>query len=108
MARIPVRAIVVAGLLTGAAGGAPFTQITPASGYAGLVLPAELLIGMGLGLSVMPLFATATREADPVDAGATGAAARAPGRFPPAVDVRVVHGIGSHGYRDDAAACWRR
>lgn len=30
---------------------------------------------MGLGLSVMPLFATATREADPADAGATGAAA---------------------------------
>jgi hypothetical protein len=66
---------VVPGLLIGAAGVALFTQITPASGYAGLVLPAELLIGMGLGLSVMPLFATATREADPADAGATGAAA---------------------------------
>jgi hypothetical protein len=39
------------------------------------VLPAELLLGIGLGLSVMPLFATATREADPADAGATGAAA---------------------------------
>jgi hypothetical protein len=66
---------VVPGLLTGAAGAALLTQITPASGYAGLVLPAELLIGIGLGLSVMPLFATATREADPADAGATGAAA---------------------------------
>jgi len=75
LARIPVRAIVVPGLLIGAAGAALFTQITPASGYAGLVLPAELLIGVALGLSVMPLFATATREADPADAGATGAAA---------------------------------
>jgi EmrB/QacA subfamily drug resistance transporter len=75
LARVPVRAIVVPGLLLGAAGAALLTQVTPASGYAGLVLPAELLIGLGLGLSVMPLFATATREADPADAGATGAAA---------------------------------
>jgi hypothetical protein len=75
LGRIPVRAIVVPGLLIGAAGAALFTQITPGSGYAGLVLPGELLIGLGLGLSVMPLFATATREADPADAGATGAAA---------------------------------
>jgi EmrB/QacA subfamily drug resistance transporter len=75
LARIPVRAIVVPGLLIGAAGAALLTQITPASGYAGLVLPAELLIGTGLGLSVMPLFATATQEADAADAGATGAAA---------------------------------
>jgi EmrB/QacA subfamily drug resistance transporter len=75
LARLPVRAIVVPGLLVGAAGAALFTQVSPASGYAGLVLPAELLIGLGLGLSVMPLFATATREADPADAGATGAAA---------------------------------
>jgi EmrB/QacA subfamily drug resistance transporter len=75
LARLPVRAIVVPGLLTGAAGAALLTQLTPASSYAGLVLPAELLLGIGLGLSVMPLFATATREADPADAGATGAAA---------------------------------
>jgi EmrB/QacA subfamily drug resistance transporter len=75
LARVPVRAIVVPGLLAGAAGVALLTRITPASGYAGRVLPAELLIGIGLGLSVMPLFATATREADPADAGATGAAA---------------------------------
>lgn len=60
---MPVRAIVVPGLLIGAAGAALLTRITPASGYAGLVLPAELLIGIGLGLSVMPLFATATRDA---------------------------------------------
>ena len=75
LARVPVRAIVVPGLLIGAAGASLLTQLTPASSYAGLVLPAELLLGVGLGLSVMPLYATATREADPADAGATGAAA---------------------------------
>jgi hypothetical protein len=70
LARLPVRAIVVPGLLLSAAGAALLTQLTPASGYAGLVLPAELLLGTGLGLSVMPLFATATREAGPADPGA--------------------------------------
>lgn len=75
LARFPVRTIVVPGLLIGAAGAALLTQLGPTSSYAGLVLPAELLLGIGLGLSIMPLFATATREADPVDAGATGAVA---------------------------------
>lgn len=75
LARLPVRAIVVPGLLLSAAGAALLTQLAQGASYAGLVLPAELLLGIGLGLSVMPLFATATREADPADAGATGAAA---------------------------------
>jgi len=75
LTRIPVRGIVVPGLLLGAAGACILALLTPGSSYIGLVLPAELLLGVGLGLSVMPLFATATREADPADAGATGAAA---------------------------------
>jgi EmrB/QacA subfamily drug resistance transporter len=75
LTRIPVRGIVVPGLLIGAAGASVLALLTPGSSYGGLVLPAELLLGVGLGLSVMPLFATATREADPMDVGATGAAA---------------------------------
>ena len=75
LTRIPVRGIVVPGLLLGAGGASVLALLTPGSSYGGLVLPAELLLGVGLGLSVMPLFATATREADPADAGATGAAA---------------------------------
>jgi EmrB/QacA subfamily drug resistance transporter len=93
LARVPVRAIVVPGLLLGAAGVALFTQITPASGYAALVLPAELLIGIGLGLSVMPLFATATREADPADAGATGAAANMAQQIGASVGTAVLNTI---------------
>jgi hypothetical protein len=49
LARLPVRVIVVPGLLIGAAGAALLTQLTPASSYADLVLPAGLLIGIGLG-----------------------------------------------------------
>ena len=93
LARIPVRAIVVPGLLLGSAGVALFTQITPAAGYAGLVLPAELLVGIGLGVSVMPLFATATREADPADAGATGAAANMAQQIGASVGTAVLNTI---------------
>jgi len=93
LARVPVRAIVVPGLLTGAAGVALFTWITPVSGYAGLVLPAELLAGIGLGLSVMPLFATATKEANPADAGATGAAANMAQQVGASVGTAVLNAV---------------
>jgi EmrB/QacA subfamily drug resistance transporter len=126
LARLPVRVIVVPGLLIGAAGAALLTQLTPASSYADLVLPAELLIGIGLGLSVMPLFATATREADPADAGATGATANMAQQVGASIGTAVLntiaatatatyltahHGVGgaataamSHGY--SAASIW--
>ena len=57
------------------------------------MLPAELLIGVGLGLSVMPLFATATREADPADAGATGAAANMAQQLGASVGTAVLNTI---------------
>jgi predicted MFS family arabinose efflux permease len=112
LARLPVRAIVVPGLLTGAAGAALLTQLTPASSYAGLVLPAELLLGIGLGLSIMPLFATATREADPADAGATGAAANMAQQVGASIGTAVLNTIaataaylaGHHGLASAAAA----
>jgi EmrB/QacA subfamily drug resistance transporter len=75
LARVRVRAIVVPGLVFGAGGAVVLSRLTATSSYLALVLPAELLLGVGLGLSVMPLFATATRAAEPADAGATGAAA---------------------------------
>jgi hypothetical protein len=82
-----------------------------ASGYAGLALPAELLIGLGHGLSVRPLFATATREADPADAGATGAAANIAQQVGASVGTAVLNTIaatasyaaGQHGLAPAAA-----
>ncbi|HTU76375.1 MAG TPA: hypothetical protein VMG38_22890, partial [Trebonia sp.] len=48
---------------------------------------------IGLGLSVMPLFATATREADPADAGATGAAANMAQQIGASVGTAVLNTI---------------
>ncbi len=111
------------GLLLGAGGASVLALLTPGSSYGGLVLPAELLLGVGLGLSVMPLFATATREADPADAGATGAAANTAQQVGASIGTAVfntvaasatasyvaTHGQGSiaeataHGYRAGSA-----
>jgi MFS family permease len=91
--RFPVRAIVVPGLLLGAVGMALLTRLTPESSYAGLVLPAELLIGIGLGLSVMPLFATATRADAPGDAGVTGAVASMAQQVGASVGTAVLNSI---------------
>ena len=57
------------------------------------MLPAELLLGADLGLSVMPLFATATRKADPGDAGATGAAANTAQRVGASIGTAVSNTI---------------
>jgi EmrB/QacA subfamily drug resistance transporter len=119
LVRIPVRGIVVPGLLLGAAGASVLALLSPGSSYGGQVLPAELLLGIGLGLSVMPLFATATRESDPGDTGATGAAANTSQQVGASIGTAVfnsiaasvtaaylaAHGTGSiveasaHGYR---------
>jgi hypothetical protein len=37
------------------------------------VLPAELLLGLGLGLAIVPCVSTATNHADPRDVGVTSA-----------------------------------
>lgn len=72
--RLRTRVLVVPGLLIAAAGTVLLTQLTPDAGYATHVLPAELLIGLGLGLAIVPFISTATTNAEPRDAGVTSAA----------------------------------
>jgi hypothetical protein len=49
------------------------TRMTVDSQYSTEVLPALLLIGLGMGLTFMPVFATATAGVAPEDAGVTSA-----------------------------------
>jgi EmrB/QacA subfamily drug resistance transporter len=74
MARLPPRLLIVPGFLVAALGTATLTQLTPEASYVTHVLPVELLIGLGLGLAVVPLISTATNNAEPRDAGVTSAA----------------------------------
>lgn len=71
--RVPPRALVVPGLALAAAGMATLTRLHVDSGYAARVLPAELLIGLGMGLVFVPAFSTATARVVPRDAGVASA-----------------------------------
>ena len=61
------------GLLLSALGAALFTTLTPGAAYVTHVLPSELLLGLGLGLAIVPCISTATQNADPKDVGVTSA-----------------------------------
>jgi EmrB/QacA subfamily drug resistance transporter len=73
MPRVRTRLLVVPGLLIAAAGVLFLTQLTPEASYVTHVLPAELLLGLGLGIAMVPCISTATNNADPRDVGVTSA-----------------------------------
>ncbi|MGW0737638.1 MFS transporter [Streptomyces sp. NPDC002851] len=70
---VPPRALMAPGMLTAALGLTLLTRLTPDGGYASHVLPGMLLAGFGMGLTFMPVFATATAGIAPQDAGVTSA-----------------------------------
>ncbi|RFU82283.1 MFS transporter [Streptomyces triticagri] len=67
------RVLMVPGMLLAALGLMLLTGLTVHSEYAGHVLPGMLLIGLGMGLTFMPVFATATAGIAPRDSGVTSA-----------------------------------
>ncbi len=73
MPYVRTRLLVVPGLLLSAVGAALFTTLTPESAYLTHVLPSEILLGIGLGLAIVPCVSTATQNADPKDVGVTSA-----------------------------------
>jgi EmrB/QacA subfamily drug resistance transporter len=72
--RVPTRLLIIPGLTLAALGTALLTRLSPEAGYAGYLLPAEVVLGFGLGLSMVPFISTATHNADPRDVGVTSAA----------------------------------
>ncbi|MFL6054988.1 MAG: MFS transporter [Actinoallomurus sp.] len=73
MHRVPARALMVPGLLVGAAGMVLFTQLTVDSSYREPVLPATVLLGVGMGAAFMPAMTLATSGIRPQDAGVASA-----------------------------------
>ncbi|MFF7736077.1 MULTISPECIES: DHA2 family efflux MFS transporter permease subunit [unclassified Streptomyces] len=71
--RVPPRMLMVPGMILAATGMVLLTQITTHSSYATEILPALLLLGLGMGLTFMPVFATATAGVAPQDSGVTSA-----------------------------------
>jgi EmrB/QacA subfamily drug resistance transporter len=77
MPRVPARAIMAPGALVAAAGMLILTQIQVNSGYLANVLPAEILLGIGIACVMVPAFSIGTLGVDPRQAGVAAAAVNA-------------------------------
>lgn len=73
MARVPPRALMAPGALVAAAGMLVLTQLPVSGGYLSHVLPAEVLLGLGISCVMVPAFSTGTLGVDPRQAGAAAA-----------------------------------
>ncbi|MGW0391197.1 MFS transporter [Streptomyces sp. NPDC003042] len=73
MTRVPPRLLMGPGFLVAATGMLLLTQLEVGSSYAALILPAQLLLGLGMGTSFMPAMSLATHGVDPADAGVASA-----------------------------------
>lgn len=73
MPHLRTRLLVVPGLLIASLGVALLTQLTPDASYVSHILPTEILLGLGLGLAIVPCISTATAHAEPRDVGITSA-----------------------------------
>jgi EmrB/QacA subfamily drug resistance transporter len=73
MPHVPPRALMAPGALVAAAGMALLTQLQVDSGYMTVVLPAEILLGLGISCVMVPAFSTATQKVDQREAGVASA-----------------------------------
>jgi EmrB/QacA subfamily drug resistance transporter len=73
MPRLPARWIMAPGALIAAAGMLILTQIQVDSGYLTHILPAEILLGIGIACVMAPAFNVGTRGVDPRQAGVAAA-----------------------------------
>jgi EmrB/QacA subfamily drug resistance transporter len=73
MTRVPPRVLIAPGFVTAALGMLILTQLQVGSSFTTLVLPAEVLLGLGMGTAFMPAMSLATHGVQPRDAGVASA-----------------------------------
>ncbi|QXE36384.1 DHA2 family efflux MFS transporter permease subunit [Streptomyces sp. GMY02] len=73
MTRVAPRLLMGPGFLVAALGMLLLTQLEIGSSYVGLILPAQLLLGLGMGTAFMPAMSLATYGIEPRDAGVASA-----------------------------------
>ena len=71
--RVGPRALMMTGLALAAGGLVWFTRLGIDSTYIGLVLPAEVMVSLGMGMSFVPMSSTALVGVEPKDAGVASA-----------------------------------
>lgn len=73
--RVAPRLLIAPGLTIAAAGLFLLTTLTPSSGYVSVILPAEVLLGVGMGLVFTPAISVVTSDVEPRYAGVAAATA---------------------------------
>ncbi|KRV47745.1 Puromycin resistance protein pur8 [Wenjunlia vitaminophila] len=73
MNRVPARMLMAPGYVVAALGMLMLTQLSVDSSYWGLIMPAQVLLGLGLGTAFMPAMSLATHGIQPQDAGVASA-----------------------------------
>ncbi len=73
MTRVPARLLMGPGFLVASVGMLLLTQLEIGSSYPALLLPAMLLLGLGMGTAFMPAMSLATLGVQPRDAGVASA-----------------------------------
>ncbi len=73
MLKVRPRLLMTPGFLVAAAGMAILSQIKVDSGYASVLLPGLILMGLGMGTAFMPAMSLATQGVRPQDAGVASA-----------------------------------
>ncbi|MGI5398344.1 MFS transporter [Streptomyces sp. CA-135486] len=73
MTRVAPRLLMGPGFLVAGTGMLMLTQLEVGSSYAGLILPAQVLLGLGMGTAFMPAMSLATHGVRPEDAGVASA-----------------------------------
>jgi MFS family permease len=75
--RVPPRTLIVPGLTVAATAMFLLTRLTIDAAYATAVLPAEILLGLGMGCVFVPAVSTATQRIDRRDMGVAAAVVNA-------------------------------
>ncbi|MFD9358703.1 MFS transporter [Streptomyces sp. NPDC060031] len=73
MTRVAPRLLMGPGFMLAATGMLLLTQLEVGSSYPALILPAQLLLGLGMGTAFMPAMSLATHGVNPADAGVASA-----------------------------------
>jgi predicted MFS family arabinose efflux permease len=104
MARLRPRTLIVPGLLVAAAGMVLLTGLRPDSSYIVGVLPAEILLGLGLGTVFTPAISLATSCVQPREAGVVAAVVSTAQQIGASVGVAVLNTLAATAVADHLAS----
>lgn len=96
LSRLPPRLLLGPAYLVGAAGMLLLAQLRADSSFVGLVMPAEVLLGLGLGMTFMPSMSLATHRVTPRDAGVASAMANTSQQLGAAIGTALLNTIAAN------------